>query len=298
MEAINYSIHLPDRNSTFSLWPCGDVHKGAVNHDARGFRRWRDRVVGEKFGYVIGVGDMIDAVNPHDAKRYSADGLPDAMLTGSPREIRKRLKDIAKYQADQFIEDFAPLKSKTIGLCLGNHERSLQKFHNYDVHAYICDTLGVEDLGFAAFINLHVTAGDPKWKLRRTYQILVTHGCQSGRTAGAKNNSLARLSNMFEADLVIQGHSHTPGKDTFVRTTCTLGKSPQIRERETGAINVGSFKNHYQKGTRTYEEEKLYNAPPRILHYVEFAPFAYRPGTKNELGSFDRGWMKIHEERR
>ena len=80
----------------------------------------------------MGGGDYCDAVILGDAKRFDVDTLPNWMLSGDPKTIRRRIKDILAAQRRRFLRLVDPIKDKCIGLIEGNHEYTIMKYHNRD----------------------------------------------------------------------------------------------------------------------------------------------------------------------
>jgi len=281
MEIKTHSIKTRTRHDIIHLYAFSDVHCGSGSFNEELFKEYVAIIKADPHAIVIGAGDMIDVVNPHDAKRFSYASLPDDILSGSPREIKKKLQDVAKYQADRFLKLVKPIAKKIIGFTLGNHEDEFQKHYNYAIHQYICEQLDIQNLQNSCIVNLHCECGSRGTNnpVARLYKIFVTHGCQSGRTAGSKNNALARLMNIFDVDLVLQGHSHTPGTETVVRIgTTSSATKPVIVKRECRGVNLGSFTSIYTLGANDYAEKKLYNPPPALFYRIDIKPFH---GAKN-----------------
>lgn len=271
-------MNVKKRENYIHIYAFSDVHCGSSSFNEELFREYVNMIKKDPDALVIGAGDMIDVVSPHDSKRFSYAALPDDILKGTPKEIKTKLQDVAKYQADRFLKIVKPIAHKIIGFTIGNHEDEFQKHYNYAIHQYICEQLDIANLGNSCIINIHCGLVDCD-SVSRIYRIFVTHGCNSGRTAGAKNNSLARLMNIFDVDLVLQGHSHTPGHETVVRIGTTSAKDPAIVRRECRGLNLGSFTSIYTKGATDYAEKKLYNPPPALFYRVDIKPFH---GTMNK----------------
>ena len=97
------------------------------------------------------------------------------------------------------------IKDKIIGICSGNHENRSKEDANPIKD--LCKFLGVhyfED-EFSFRISVGTISHNPV-----VYTFYGIHGSSNGQTIGAIGNSLQKLSNIVDADVYFQGHSHQP----------------------------------------------------------------------------------------
>lgn len=107
-------------------------------------------------------------------------------------------------QITTVVNLLTPIK-KQILLCVpGNHEARTWRTDGVDVTEQICQRLGIMDKYAPETALLDLFVG------KYNYKVYVTHGSGGGRKIGAKALRLLELADIIDADVYIQGHTHTP----------------------------------------------------------------------------------------
>lgn len=268
------------RSATFTIYPLGDVHIGALNCGEKQFRRVVKMIQEDPNAYWFGGGDMLDAVIIQDQKRFDPNTLPDWMLQGAASSTRKRLKDILAAQQRRFVSIVEPIKDKCIGLMEGNHEYSLMKYHNRDVMDDICDELDTVNLTDCCFLRLKFERmkGDGA-NDSITVRLFAAHGNGGGRTVGSEPNHLSRLAQDKVCELVLRGHSHTqhilpPIARLTIPTQGVLGEEAEATVMR--AANWGTYLKTYAAGPSTYDSRATYPVRPLSTIRIPITPFRVR----------------------
>lgn len=268
MDVFSKKINLESRSDSVSVYAIGDIHVGAPNFAKERLQKYIKYIKADKRPKVVVLlGDLCDAIVLKDAKRFTSANFSDEVLTGSPKTIRGNIANLAVNQARQVVKLLMPIKDFIIGSVRGNHEESVEKSAGLDLHSLVCEDLEIRNCGDIGFVCLNLTRGTQS----KIIKIAFMHFASGGRTAGAGNNSLARCMNIFAADLVFQGHNHSPAVQRVVR----IGASQQSRTGEPKAtrneqlgINVGSYLTAFAEGQDDYAQQRLFNPKEEILYRV------------------------------
>jgi predicted phosphodiesterase len=171
------------------LYPLGDSHEEDVYADLEALDAYCEYIRNDPRGFVIGTGDLIDAVNKH-SKGDAED---------KTKPTQKAVEDV--------IDRLRPIASKILVMVGGNHDRERSKKEsNIDLARIIAHSLGVYyEPDFAA---LRLKVGSYHGHGAVTYDVAVSHGSGGARTAGGKANMIGRMTQMIVADLYVCGHVH------------------------------------------------------------------------------------------
>ena len=176
------------------IYPVADVHFGALEHDAKAWEAFCNKVADEPNSYVILAGDLIN-----NNTRSSVGSPWDDLVR--PREQKKRM-----------VEYLTPLKDKILCCVSGNHERRSLKDADDDPTYDIMTKLDLEDIyrQNAAFMKVRLGARTREGKVgyESTFKFSITHGAGGGTTGSAVNRN-ERWSSVIEGvDVAIAGHTH------------------------------------------------------------------------------------------
>ena len=275
MRIIEMTIEGKSRTDEFYIYPIGDTHVGKINCHESGIKKVVREVESRDNALWFGGGDYCDCIKPQDAKRFSPDTLPNWLLTGNPDTIRENLSDIVSKQAHRFTRFVEPIKDKCIGMISGNHEATMLKSYNYDVHKTLCAWLGVQDLTDTFFMRLRFKRSQSGGV--KTITLFATHGSGGGRTPGAEPNHLARLIQDKDADILFRGHSHTQciPTETPMLYIPHNGKLPvrECRQKLKYSANWGAYVKTYAVGPPTYDSRAQYPARALKTCYAKIRPF-------------------------
>ncbi len=111
-------------------------------------------------------------------------------------------------QLDNIIERFKPIKNQIIAVLRGNHENRTLRTVGIDPGRIIAYGLDVPYLGIEGIVKIQF--GKSKWDGKQImYSIYAHHGWSSGRTIGAKVNTLDKMTQRVEGcDVYLMAHSH------------------------------------------------------------------------------------------
>ena len=231
------------------LYLIGDEHMGTRYHAANEMAKTIKRVQDDPLARWVGMGDKCEFITPSDP-RWDGGSIAEWV----------RPDNIALDQANYYCDILAPIADKCDGLLWGNHEKDIRKHSHINVQEYICKLLGVEDLGFQAWIHYQL---EPTKTQRYALDVVVTHGAGGAITRGAKMNRLERLMGAFDAQIFGHGHVHDvilhAGNPYLYRSK--QGKLKQ--RRKVGAMTGCYFRTYTQDAEASYGEQKNY--PPTII---------------------------------
>ena len=256
------------RSDVITIYPIGDCHIGTRNCAEKHLRRFVAEIAADKNAYWFGGGDVLDCINPKDAKRFDFDTLPDWILDGGVNKIRKNLNSIVDMQIKRAIDIFNPIKHKCLGCIEGNHEIEIRRHYNDDVQTRLCSGLDVDDMTDSFFMRIGLARSK---SVGDVINLFAWHGSGGGRTAGAEPNHLARMQSIWEAaDISLRGHSHTfdilpPKPVLFIPSRGALPDELLCRYRWSG--NWGCWVKGYMAGQSTYDSRACY--PPRPLGTIK-----------------------------
>jgi hypothetical protein len=163
--------------------------------------------------------------------------------------------DIAKSEEDYITSKLKPIASKCLGCAYGNHEWEFRRHKYGDVHAHICDNLGVRNIGFSSFIDLLFRRESSRESHR--IRICGTHGASSAILPSGKLNILTKWMNNNQADIYWYAHMHDIlHKAKLFMSVSDNGKL--VNKEAIGVITGCFFKTYVQGSSSTYGERKTY----------------------------------------
>lgn len=269
MRVIRKQIKLPSRSSHIKIIPLGDVHLGAAACDERLFKEVINTVAADPDAYWVLMGDAINAIGIRDP-RFSADDL-------APWIRANMLADLAKAETDRFLKMIQPIAGKCLAALTGNHEETLKKYNERDIHADI--VAGIKSmggmspeeklsLGYYGWLQLSFRRSGGSGK---QININMHHGMGGGRSAGGKANRIQQWLWSHNADIVIFGHTHNTSVQ--VEAVESINTSGKVSVSKRFGLYSGTFLRTGIEGRTTYSEEKGYNAIPLGGASITIRPF-------------------------
>jgi predicted phosphodiesterase len=171
------------------LYPLGDSHEEDVYADLEAFDAYCEWIRNDPRGFVIGTGDLIDAVNKH-SKGDAED---------KTKPTQQAMEDV--------IDRLRPVAHKILVMVGGNHDRERSKKEsNIDIARAIAKALDVYYEPDWTAIRLKV--GSYCGHGAVTYDVAVSHGMGAARTPGGRANMIGRMAQQIVADLYVCGHVH------------------------------------------------------------------------------------------
>ena len=171
------------------LYPLCDSHDEDIYADSEALDHYVEWIRRDPYGFAVGAGDLLDAVNKH-----------------SKGDMEDRKKPVKQALKDQ-INRLRPIAHKILIMTGGNHDKDRPKKEiGIDLAEQIADALGVlyepEWAGVRLKLGAHNNGG------AFNYDVMVAHGTGGGRTTGAKANMIERMAQILIADLYVCGHTH------------------------------------------------------------------------------------------
>jgi len=160
------------------LYVLSDTHIGHPNTDMRLLQRHIDEIREHEAPWIH-LGDWVDAIAADD-RRFSIED--------------HRMSVVESYL--DMEELFNPIIPSCLAVLRGNHGSKWSKMEG-DMIKIIARRWGVPYLGYQGFLVFN------------SIKIFMHHGAGGGRKRGAKTIRLNEWSQFIEADMYLQGHTHT-----------------------------------------------------------------------------------------
>jgi len=168
------------------ILPTGDWHFGSPNCNLKKIIELVEYIKKSQC-WVILMGDLWDSIIPSD-KRFD------------PEEEYQVIDE----QYDFIRDKIAPIKAQVLCALTGNHEYKLHTSGHGDLTRRLAKELGIPYGGFSSLIKIKVI---PKTH-QRSLIIYAHHGWTSGRKTGGVINAVENISQYYDADVYLVGHSH------------------------------------------------------------------------------------------
>lgn len=249
MKLLEYNLVLPTKNTPFSIYPFGCIHKDNPGHAADHWRDLLQEIKQNKHCVAIGGGDYMDFLRTH-AREF---------LRAYPHDRNSfdALHSWREEEAEKFAHDLEPIKDKLIGLSLGNHHHEFPSGEN-DVQ-WMCRQLKVPYLGLGSFIRLNVST--PGRSAHATLTILHHHGSGigGGATYGGDINAMENKAKGWDFDILILYHNHKKFGTVIPSLTIPKRGAMKLVERPKAYIRGGCMMRGFVPDCITYAESKLMN---------------------------------------
>lgn len=263
------------------MYPIFDVHLGARACDEAKLKSYIERVKNDDDGYWIGGGDYIEAVNSSD-KRFDPRCIADWI---HPHDYR----NIARVQADRFLDMVRPIAGKCIGLLEGNHEEKIRSFYEHDIYGHIVSAIkkdaGMDDvdqlgLNYSGWLQLKFAAAGHE---RYTINMRLHHGYGGGSKPGAAANRMRDFILTNDCEIALMGHCHRLTADDPVIVD-TVNAAGVVKPRVRRGAFCGSYLNSHHQAENpdtsfhTYSERAGY--PPLCTGGLVIE---LKPGTRDPM---------------
>lgn len=233
-----FKINLNQDNVNIHLF--GDEHIGDSNADLSYIKERIEKCRQDENGIAIVLGDVLN-VAIKDSVSFNYSGL-------TPMQ-----------ELNLAVELFEPIKDKIHLWLDGNHEDRIAKSTSLEVGRLIATELGVPYAVNSAL--LFVRFGDSGRQRPICYTIFCRHGSGGGAKVGSKMNKLSTNAEIVDADIYIQGHTHTPAvfQQDFFRLSFQNSSVDKVTHT---FVNLGSSLNYGGYG------EKFGFAPSTKSHPI------------------------------
>lgn len=231
----------------FNYFFCSDIHIGTKGQDVKALERDFKRAR-ELNARIFINGDLFDMILHQDRKRYTV---------SSDKYNSDNNINLAINEAFDFLSEYVDL-IEFIGS--GNHETSVQKYHNIDVIQQVVWSLNkahgtnIQHGQFSGFIVLKYHWAENG--LVRTRKIFYTHGTGGGAEVTKGIINVNRHMYNKNCDIFWQGHTHSK----FVLPSewiLDVNKKDEIIKRERAAFITGAYVNIFDQYDAMKEGFKL-----------------------------------------
>lgn len=262
----------------YTMLHISDIHLGALNHSSDALNSMIHAVKSERDCYVMEGGDTIEAILPHDVKRFSLETL------SIPQPLE---------QVKAAIKTLKPIADRIVSKGYGNHEHKLISFGN--IGKLIAEGLNVS-YGGVCYKFVALRKGKP------VHKFFIHHGYGSlpkgakdpiQRKANIQAAIRRKLENTGHADCIYMGFGHTHYLDVV---------QPTATDNLYLTDNGKGIKQHYRVMTKQDSDF----IPPDSRWYGNSGSFRRTlttPGLEvtdyAEIGMFapsELGWIKIRVE--
>jgi len=255
LKVIIHKFNDYDRRRSITLVPLGDIHIGADACNEGRLKNVIKRIEDDPNCFWIGMGDYADFIQRSDP-RFNVGGLADWIQMAD-------LVDLSRAQRDRFLGFIKPIAHKCLAFLQGNHETSITR--HYERNVYYEMTMAIREMGdlddialdYNGWLALKFYAGK---KESNTVRIYLHHGFVGGKLAGAKALNMQRMLWVFDADLILMGHSHNV--DISAQQVTGLSDYGKIVEKRRIGAYTGTFLSSFSESGSTYAEVKGYFPQP------------------------------------
>jgi len=198
MKIYTLEKKVKDLDAPVRLYAFTDWHVGEKGCSHSAIERCVKRFDEDKGAMAITLGDLGGFITPSD-KRFEPEAIDPSMTFSD-------LNDYGRVVVEKILSLAAPLKGRTIGCLIGNHEVTYMHRNHQDVGKMIAEGLGASCFGYSALIKMKFTDGKGRSKV---YTVYATHGSGSSASYGGKLNRLVKTMGIAPtAHLVLMGHVH------------------------------------------------------------------------------------------
>lgn len=186
------------------VYPLGDIHKGAPEHQGDLWREWLAYVESRREVSLMFTGDGLNSA----LKTSVSETYDEVMTVGAARR--------------ELTADLRSIREKIDVMIPGNHEARIYRAIGDCPIEIISEVLDVPYARASCMVVYKV--GDI------TYEVYLRHGSGGGQI-GAQANRLAKQANIVLADVYVSGHTHQQQafpQDLFVRDGDRLVRRKQL----------------------------------------------------------------------
>jgi len=251
MEFCDKTINYSKPSDEVYISALGDIHMGNIGADKKLLKTCVKWICNNE-AYVVGMGDMIEAININD-KRFDVKSIDP--------EMRNELDNLVSEQFNMLIDYLSEIPTdRWIGIHTGNHEEKIRLNYYRDVTRDLCRELKTKYLGYEAWTRLRFKRGNALSSHVEVYKMFSTHGSGGGRKEASKQAKIEGIIEHIDADLICVGHLHTIQIGRGVKQTIPTTGELHVENNTYGWMITGSFLDKNIEGVISYAERN--NLPP------------------------------------
>lgn len=271
MQILKHVLPARGTGDKLRVYLLSDLHIGNVGCHQSMLKRHVAEIAADPDGYVMLLGDILDAVFVTD-KRYS--------VAATDKEMAYQMRnDLLNVQAEKAIELLSPLKGKVLACLIGNHEETVVKQSSVDPLRIVANELDAPyEAAYAAYVRLRVPMGvrQKTTKGGLNLDFYLHHGAGGGALSGAKINRVERRAGWFSsADVVASGHNHKRSITTNVSLSVPRS-SMEVQEKSQLCMNTGGYLRGYAQDVTGSLYTERADLPPTELGGMMVEATLYR----------------------
>jgi len=267
-EQLSENVHLFEYDNARStdVVPtlfCSDIHLDSIGCKRDILKRHFDEIV-KADGLIFIFGDLLDVMGSYGDRRLQREDIDPLFI----KHGRTYLDLVAEYTIE-FLKPYA----KNIGLIsYGNHEKTINKFHNHDILRSIVWALNLDE-----DVNIQL-GGYSGWVFLRMKNINVSQVCNIHYHHGFGGNA-KRSKGMLDvqieamkypdAHILVRGHTHQKWYDPST-ARMRVTRNGRIYKDKIKYIQSGSYVDGIGAGKSGWPVEKNFNPTDIGGWFVDF----------------------------
>lgn len=276
-EALSENVHLFEYSGVRStdIVPtlfCSDIHLDSIGCKRDILKQHFDEIKNAN-GLIFIFGDLLDVMGSYGDRRLQREDIDPQFI----QHGRTYLDLVCEYA----IEFLRPYAQNIALISYGNHEKTINKFHDHDILRRIVWTLNMEQgvniyLGaYSGFVMLRMKGGGG------SSQVCTIHyhhgfGGNAKRSKGMLDVQI-EVMKYPDADILVRGHTHQKWFDPST-TRMRVTRSGKIYKDKVKYIQSGSYVDGIGEGKSGWPVEKNFN-PTDIGGW--FVDFIYKKSHNN-----------------
>ena len=255
MQMLKHVLPKAETGDKIRIYLLSDIHIGNVGFHQSLFKRHVQQAADDPNGYVMLLGDVLDAVFVTDKRYAPCAGDRDAALS--------MRNDLINMQAEKATALLAPLRGKILACLIGNHEEAVVRSCSVDPLRIVAHDLDAPyEAAYAAYVRLAI----PTRRHGNCHvDFYLHHGAGGGALSGAKINRVERRAGWFAtADVVASGHNHKRSLTTNVALSVPRA-SMHVQEKTQICMNTGGYLRGYAQDVAGSLYTERADLPPTEL---------------------------------
>jgi len=278
-EALSDNVHLFEytdcrSNDVVPTLFCSDIHLDSIGCKRDILKKHFDEVKHAN-GLIFIFGDLLDVMGSYGDRRLQREDIDPQFI----QHGRTYLDLVAEYT----IEFLKPYAQNIALISYGNHEKTINKFHNHDILRSIVWALNAEP---KVNIQLGAYSGYVFFRMQRANNVnLVTKiihyhhgfGGSAKRSKGMLDVQIEAIK-YPDADILVRGHTHQKWFDPSTARMSVTSKG-RIYKDKVKYIQSGSYVDGIGEGKSGWAVEKNFNPTDIGGWFVDFT-FKLSHGSK------------------
>ena len=271
VEARNSNVHFfkfkERAGTTVPTLFCSDIHLDSIHCKRDILKRHFDEIK-DSDGLIFIFGDLFDVMGSFGDKRLQREAVDPIFI-----QHGRTYLDLVREYAIEFLE---PYKRNIAFMSPGNHEKTIEKYHNTDMLRNVIYTLNQDEKtniqygGYSGWINMQFTVAKNH---RQSMNIHYHHGF-GGSAKRSKGMLDVQLEVMKypDAQILVRGHTHQKWYDpSTVRVR--MNSFGKVYKDKCRYIQSGSYVDGIDKGKAGWPVMRNFMPTDIGGWFVNFTPY-------------------------